>query len=76
MTVYYPSEWDELGDEAKQEKLEAVRAKLQEGGLQTDLDDYEPESSPDSEYDKLTQTTPELPDGVKGLMEAARLFGL
>ena len=65
VTVYYPSEWGEESDDNS--NLNNLKSKLNFGiGVTVD---YVP-------YDELTQTTSELSDGVKGLMEAARLFGL
>ena len=64
VTVYYPSEWREESDNSN---LNNLKTKLNFGiGVTVD---YVP-------YDELTQTTSELPDGAKGLLEMARLFGL
>ena len=73
VTIYYPSEWD--ADADKDNKLKEVQAKLKTGDLQTELNNYKPDSKYEEDT-KPTQTTPELPDGAKGLLEMARLFGL
>ena len=73
VTIYYPSEWD--ADADKDNKLKEVQAKLKAGDLQTELNNYKPDSKYEEDT-KPTQTTPELPDGAKELLEMARLFGL
>ena len=76
VTVYYPSAWDELGEEDRKEKLEDVKQKLVDGGLRTDPNkDYKPDSKYEEDT-KLPQTTPELPNGVKGLLDTVRAFGM
>ena len=50
-----------------------MQAQLASEGLNTD--NYKPDSKYEEDT-KLPQTTPELPDGAKGLLEMARLFGL
>ena len=65
VTVYYPSEWGEESDDNR--NLNNLKNKLSfDEGVKVSY----------ARYDEPTQTTSELPYGVKGLMEAARLFGL
>lgn len=65
VTIYYPSEW---GEESEyNSNLNELKSKLNfDSGVTVT---YEPR-------DELPQTTPELPDGAKELLEMARLFGL
>lgn len=65
VTIYYPSELET--------SLDALKEKLGRAGLNTD--NYKPDSKYEEDT-KPTETTPELPDGAKGLLEMARLFGL
>ena len=65
VTVYYPSEWGEESDDNG--NLNNLKSKLSfDDGVKVSY----------VRYDEPTQTTSELPNGVKGLMEAARLFEL
>ena len=66
--IYYPSEWDEDGESEKEKKLEALKAKLQKAGLNTDDYRYMPDS-------EMLQAAPAAPAGVKELLDVAGLFG-
>ena len=65
VTIYCPEEGDVV----------ALEDKLEIAGLETNPENYKP----DSMYDEDTrpaQTSPEVPAGVKELLDAARVFGL
>ena len=66
VTVYYPSEWDDLSKKEKDENLNALNNKLQTAGLPRNVQ-YEPDS-------KMLQAAPAAPAGVKELLDAAGLF--
>lgn len=67
--IYYPSEWDEDEESEKEKKLEALKAKLQKAGLNTDDYRYMPDS-------EMLQAAPAAPAGVKELLDVAGLFRL